>query len=233
MEVLWLEQRAEDVPESNDWFSSNEILRLETLKIPKRRADWRLGRWTAKCAIAECLGMDCGSESLSKIEIVADASGAPRTFVCGNAAEVTISLSHRAKVGACAVTSSIAALGCDLELVESRSESFLVDYFTEQEHVMLAHAGEDRMRMAAILWSAKESALKALGEGLRMDTCSVSVTRIENGENWRRLSVSCDTGEVFEGWWREESGMVRTMVSAPATARPIVITTQAEECVAR
>ena len=177
--------------------------------------------------------MDCDAESLSKIEIVADASGAPRAFISGRAAEVRISLSHRATVGACAVTSSIAALGCDLELVESRSESFLADYFTEQEHVMLALAGKDRMRMAAVLWSAKESALKALGEGLRMDTRSVSVTRIENGESWSRLSVSCDTGEVFQGWWREESRLVRTMVSAPATGRPIIIATQAAECVAR
>lgn len=223
MEVLWLEQRAEDVPESDDWFSSKEILRLAMLKIPKRRTDWRLGRWTAKCAVAVCLGMDCDPESLSKIEIVADISGAPKAFVAGKAAGVTISLSHRARVGACAATTSTAALGCDLELVEMRSEAFLKDYFTDQEQVMLAGAGEDRMRLAAILWSAKESALKALGEGMRMDTRSVSVTRIETGDEWSGLTVSCDTGELFEGWWWEERGMVRTMVSAPATGKPIVL----------
>src|SRR3954452_16948068 len=93
MEVLWLEQRAEDVPETNDWFSSQERLRLDALKIPKRRADWRLGRWTAKCAVAACLGLEAGAYSLSNVEIVADPSGAPRAFVSGQAAAVTISLS--------------------------------------------------------------------------------------------------------------------------------------------
>jgi 4'-phosphopantetheinyl transferase len=222
MEVLWLEQRAEDVPESDAWFSSEEMLRLGALNIAKRRADWRLGRWTAKCAVAKCLGIESNFDSLAKIEIVADASGAPRAFVSGRPSGVAISLSHRAGVGACAATASPATLGCDLELVELRSEAFLADYFTEQEHMMLGHAAENRMRVAAILWSAKESALKALGEGLRADTRSVTVTRIEDGEDWCRLSVSCDTGEWFEGWWREEGEMVRTMVAAPAAEKPIV-----------
>ena len=52
MQVYLIEQREEDVPESNDWLAERERNHVRTLTFLKRRADWRLGRWAAKCAIA-------------------------------------------------------------------------------------------------------------------------------------------------------------------------------------
>ena len=63
------------------------------------------------------------------------------------------------------------ALGCDLEVIEPRSEEFVADYFTTEEQKMVSQAPiADRSKLLALLWSAKESALKALREGLRFDT---------------------------------------------------------------
>jgi 4'-phosphopantetheinyl transferase len=82
MDVFWLEQRMAETPASDEWLSPWEASRLHALKIQKRRADWRLGRWTAKCPVAGLLEI---SEDLASIEISADARGAPTVLVSGEA----------------------------------------------------------------------------------------------------------------------------------------------------
>jgi hypothetical protein len=74
-----------------------------------------------------------------------------------------------------------------------------------------------------VLWSAKESALKALGEGLRLDTRSVSVRLGEyrRGDGWRPLQVDGDGGGTFHGWWSMAGDLVRTIVSSPAPGLPV------------
>jgi len=71
-----------------------------------------------------------------------------------------------------------------------------------------------------LLWSAKESALKALGVGLRADTRSVSLAEppesgcLRNADPiWRRLSMRCAFGEL-PGWWQSSDDFVRTVVGA-------------------
>ena len=220
MDLWWLEQRAVDVPAHDEWLSARERETLATFRFAKRRADWRLGRWTAKQAVAAFFS----NRALSQIEIIARASGAPAVFVSGVLAKTAVSISHREGTAACALAAQ-GVIGCDLEIIEPRSDAFIRDYFTAVEKLALSYA-EEPMRMAAVIWSAKESAFKALGEGLRMDTRSAEVTQVvDGGHGWGPLRVKCDTGEVFEGWWRQGDGMVRTLVSRPAGV-PRLITAQ-------
>src|SRR5215471_6291127 len=165
-----MEQSLSDVPACNEWLAENELRCLERLRISKRRDDWRLGRWTAKRAIATVLGFPSDESSLTDIEVLADSSGAPKVYVGRQPSAVSLSISHRAGVAACALAHSPTPLGCDLELIESRSDAFIGDYFGEKEQAFLAKGkGSDRDRFVTILWSAKESALKALRVGLRVD----------------------------------------------------------------
>ena len=216
MDVSWLEQRFADVPAHDDWLSFAERERLAMLKIPKRRADWRLGRWTAKVAVANLYGTD----RLAQIEIIAHPTGAPTVVLAGEPAGITLSLSHSAGVGACAIVEQ-GRVGCDLEVIEDRSEAFLQDFFSGDELAMFAGSAASIASMATIAWSAKESALKAIREGLRRDTRSVIVERVELQDlsAWRPLTVRCDP-EVFSGWWYEADGLVRTVVASPAPAVP-------------
>jgi len=114
MDVYWLEQSEADVPTADDWLSSNEVVRLIGMRVAKRRADWRLARWTAKCALAIYLKLPDHPQSLQEIEVRPAPSGAPEAFVSNAAVAVTISISHRAGVAACAVAPPGASLGCDL-----------------------------------------------------------------------------------------------------------------------
>ncbi|HEX9112668.1 MAG TPA: hypothetical protein VF845_14405, partial [Terriglobales bacterium] len=94
MNIHWLEQTEADIPAENQWLNANEILRLNAMRIPKRRADWRLGRWTAKHAVAACLNLPTEPSTLADIEIRAASSGAPDVFVGAEPAGIAISLSH-------------------------------------------------------------------------------------------------------------------------------------------
>jgi len=235
MTAYWLEQREADVPTNNDWLNTNESICLDGMRFPKRRADWRLGRWTAKCALSIYLDVSARPDVFRRMEISAASSGAPEAFFDGPA-PVTISLSHRAGVAACVVEAPGVELGCDLESVEPRGDSFVADYFTIEEQSLVAHApAADRLTLIALLWSAKESALKALRTGLRLDTRSVIVIPCATSFDrygWSQLRVRhvADRSagvRVFHGWWQSADQIVRTVVSAPPPDAPIPLTTPA------
>jgi 4'-phosphopantetheinyl transferase len=235
-DVYWLEQTEEDMPVTDDWLSTNEAVFLHGMRFAKRRADWRLGRWTAKLATAIYSGMSMGREGLRRIEILPDPSGVPKVFCDNEPSSLCISLSHRAGMAICALAPSGIELGCDLEFIETRSDSFLTDYFTAEEQEWVAQfAPAARSQLLALLWSAKESALKALHAGLRLDTREVSVSVADFGLSdsgshaWRSLQVCYKNEWIFRGWWQQTGNFVRTVVSAPPPPAPIFLKIRALE----
>ncbi len=221
--VLWLEQSAADVPPGDEWLSAGEAARLAGVRFEKRRQDWRLGRWTAKRTVAAWLCLRESPADLARIEIRTTASGKPEVFLGGQPAPFSISISHSAGVAACAVASGETALGCDLETIERRSGAFVRDYFTAAETAAVEQAAEDARRLlVTLIWSAKESALKALGEGLRQDTRAVEVSADASPDaEWARLQVRHrQAGRVLEGWWKAREGFVRTIVAEPPVGAP-------------
>lgn len=238
-EVYWLRQEQADVPPGIDWLSVAEADVLQGMRFPKRQADWRLGRWTAKRILATYLQHQ---GALSEIEVRPNESGAPQVFLANQPVQVSISLSHAAGAAVCAAAPVGTALGCDLEYIEPRSEAFLADYFTAEEQVRVAGAAaEDRPLISTLLWSAKESALKALGVGLRLDTRSLAVRFAKEGPptgegreacislpaycagTWYPLSVGGGNSKLFHGWWRHSGKFVLTVVADPAPGPPTVL----------
>jgi 4'-phosphopantetheinyl transferase len=228
METYWFEQCYDDVPHTDDWLSEAELACFSRLRIAKRRADWRLGRWTAKRGFAQVLDLPFSHSALSSITITATASGAPTVTIACRLQPVTISVSHRNGRAVCALALGSIALGCDIEVVEAKSAAFVADYFTSEEQDLIARSTQDlHPLLASLLWSAKESALKALQVGLRADTRSVAVDtyalegRLSSNYEWHNLTVrSADAGE-FHGWWRREDNVLHTVVAQPRPRRPI------------
>jgi 4'-phosphopantetheinyl transferase len=219
MSVSCLTQDAADVPADLTWLAPGERERLAGFHVPARRRDWLLGRWTAKRALGARLGAPAAPMPPERIEIRAAEDGAPEPFVDGAPAPWTISLSHRAGRALCAVAPGAAILGCDLERIEPRDAALVADFFAPSEQaVARAAAPADRERLVALLWSAKESALKALRTGLREDPRDVVVTphTPPPGAVWRPLTVvHAPSGRRFAGWWRDAGGWVLTVI-APA-----------------
>ena len=249
MEVYWLEQSEADVPMADDWLSEAESVRLRSLRFAKRHTDWRLGRWTAKCAVAAALKLPDGLPSLKLIEIIPASTGEPEVTIYDSTEKVSISISHSNGIAICAVALGDVALGCDLEAIETRSNAFVADYFTHEEQTLIAQANEEeKILLVSLLWSAKESALKAMHVGLRADTRSVEVTSIDalgpwfkdtaedaasnvrtrdlldaSSTNWRPIQVQC-ADRIFRGWWRHSGKIVQTVVAAAAPTAPIELT---------
>jgi len=226
MEVRWLEQSLADVRAPLDWLSAAEVARLNVMRVPKRRDDWRLGRWTAKQAVAAYLDLPSDAWALAGIEIRPADSGAPEVFLHDGPAAVSISLTHRDGIAACALAPAGIAVGCDLELVEPRGEAFIADYFTAREQELIARTPQpERFRVVALLWSAKESTLKVLRTGLRLDTRDVEVTLADelpksSPENlWRPLR-SLAYEQEYSGWWQIGGDLIRTLMSSTCSAPP-------------
>ena len=206
-----------DVPENDDWLSSGERKVLAGLRFPKRRNDWRLGRWTAKRAISAFLRLDPAAD-ISLIEIRAAADGAPEAFLGDKPAEITISISHAGGRSFCAAGPPGATLGCDIEQLEPRGELFAADFFTPEEIKFANEASpENKTLVDNLIWSAKESVLKALREGLRRDTRDISIRpdSITMPKNiWNLWIGRClQTPREFRGRWRADSQFVYTVTA--------------------
>jgi 4'-phosphopantetheinyl transferase len=272
MKVYWLEQTENDLPKEPppasdtgmlpvpehghgtsargraanpelSWLSARERDQLNTMHFAKRRADWLLGRWTAKLAVAACFSLPTDLRSLTAIELRPAPSGAPEVFLGNRWTPIAISLSHRAGRAICAVSAAPGDLGCDLEVVEPHSDAFIADYFAPEERALVARASAaDRLWLVTLLWSAKESALKALRAGLRLDTQSVIVTPFDrlwnpteigtrsdhaaqraDGQRWQALRVCHLPNQTFLGWWQQSGDLLRTVVAAPPPARPLLL----------
>lgn len=231
-DVSWLEQSAGDVRPDDVWLTNYERCVLNTLRFPKRRADWRLGRWTAKCAISLYANFQYRLEAFQKIEIRAASSGAPVAYIGDRLSSLTISISHRGDTAICGVGDHELEMGCDLELIETRSAAFLADYFTPQEQEQFANTSFVKMPLlSAILWSAKESTLKAVRTGLRLDTRCVGVDPLADAvatRGWLPLRIRYtgyrSVGErLFEGWWQPVGSTVRTFVADRLPNPPMCI----------
>jgi 4'-phosphopantetheinyl transferase len=224
MTIWWLEQTEQDIPTEKEWLSTTESLRVAAMYFPKRRNDWLLGRWTAKRALAAWLGMPHQPSVLSKIEVWAASSGAPEAFIANKPAAASLSLTHRSGRALCALAPAGVRIGCDLEMIEPHSDAFIEDYFTCEEKLRIRNtSAAQRDDVLALFWSAKESALKALHEGLRLDTRSVVVSTGEllDRHGWSPVRVQDDRGANYEGWWQIADGAVRTVVAERSVDPPL------------
>ena len=222
-DVVLARATASAVSADEGWLSPGEAEVQARLRVSKRAADWRLGRWVAKEAVLGALGkagQEGGSPALARaaVEVLAGPGGCPRVRILspGTWPPVSASISHAADTGFAAAAAEAVRLGCDVEEIALRSEEFVSDYFTAEEAAWIRVGGKERHVRANLVWSAKESALKALGEGLRKDTRSVAVEvgEIERpaGDAWRPLKIASVGGDTFAGRWRVADGFVWTVV---------------------
>jgi 4'-phosphopantetheinyl transferase len=198
-----------------------ERSRLDGLRLPKRRADWLVGRTTAKGVVAAALAESFPADWPPRaIEIASEPSGRPyprlaaearpiARFAPGARLPVSVSISHAEGRALCAAALSGAprpdlTLGIDLGRVEPRSAEFVRTFFTDEEQRFVAGAPPpERDLRANLVWCAKEAVLKALGLGLSVDTLELTCLPSPDGADplewqlepadagWRRFVATC------------------------------------------
>jgi 4'-phosphopantetheinyl transferase len=218
---LWHSCGMAGVAAGAEWLAAAEANRFSGIRYTKRRTEALLGRWTAKQTIAAAMGMGDDPADLASVVVRNAADGAPEVFVDDSPVDVAIAMTDRADWAVTAVRHGLDRIGCDLELVEPRSDRFIADYFTPAEQALI-DAG-DRDLLANLMWSAKESSLKVLRTGLRRDTRSAEVSLTPgSGDRWTGLSVTVD-GSKQNGWWIRYGDFVLTVTAAVPIEPPHAI----------
>lgn len=219
--IGWLLGGFGEVPVDDEWLLAEERRTLAGLRLPKRREDWRAGRWVAKHAVGAALEVNA-----SQVEIRAAGDGGPDAWLRGARLPVSVSISHRAGHAASVVADPAAPVGCDLELIEPRDPAFITDWFTDPERAWVAAAAPAAHdELVTVIWSCKESALKAVRSGLRRDPRSMAIsdTGASHG-SWRGLRVDdAVSGDDFCAWWRREGGLVLTVAASALTEPPLLL----------
>jgi 4'-phosphopantetheinyl transferase len=218
--LRWLARGEGHLPADRSWLAGGELARVAGLRYAKRRTEYLVARWTAKETLARSLGLSRDRATLARIEGRNGVTGAPKAYLEERPLDLSISLTDRAGWAVCLVASGGGRVGCDLEMVEPRSQAFVRDYLTDDEQRFAAAAPDDLAGdlVPNLFWSAKESALKVLRTGLRRDTRSVQVTVAEELRpgGWAPLTVRTSEDAVFSGWWARFGDFLLTAVSDSA-----------------
>ena len=223
--MWWLARGEEHLPGDRSWLSWGEADYVDGKRYTKRRTEFLVARWTAKQALARVLSTPLTLAGLRRIEVRHAASGAPVACLDGEPVDLQISLTDRAGWAVCLVGAGSGRLGCDLELVEPRSDAFVRDYLTaaERRYVDAAPDVTARNLAANLVWSAKESGLKVLTTGLRRDTRSVEVTATASVDAWSHLTIRTAEGHEFPGWWRRFGEFILTVAAEEALPAPTAL----------
>jgi 4'-phosphopantetheinyl transferase len=212
----WAEKSLQEIP---SFLSPPELQKLSGLLVPKRRNEWLHGRRAVKLLLFNCFPQLAGSDP-TKVSVLNAPSGAP--FFAdenGKALPIALSLSHRAGWAACAITGQPdLSIGIDLECIEPRADSFVDTFFTEEE-IAVARSldGKQRDLWVTLVWSMKEAVLKALGQGLRLDTRSVRVqppvSFAADEAVWHPVDVTCPQSAPshWSAWFMRQDDLLLTL----------------------
>ena len=217
--------------EASDFLSPSELQKFSAFRFPKRRKEWLLGRWTAKTLVHSIPSYR--HYSLDQIEIRNAPEGAPYLRLPERTAPAEcLTISHSENFALCALTTGLDLhVGIDLEKIEARTETFVLDYFTPLERQLVeTFPAASRATAVTLIWSAKESMLKALGVGLRQDTRSVEVHGLDgllpNSEvygEWQMIQVGEQPASqrIWAAWWQRRGPFVLTLAGYAATSSEI------------
>lgn len=216
------------LPDFGKYLGAQELEVFRRLKIPKRRTEWLAGRVAAK-TLLRASDTRCASRKPAEIQILSNESGAPWVKL-GESVQPfgSLSLSHSNGFLFCAHSSVSMPLGVDLEVIAPRERSFIEDYFTKAEVEQVNILNEETSPLGVnLVWSGKESILKALQSGLRVDTRTVEVQlpqSLGQGLTWSALGTRVSGGKEnsLHLVWRREGDFVLTVCAPEDTLNGLV-----------
>ncbi|WP_457577172.1 4'-phosphopantetheinyl transferase family protein, partial [Desulfomarina sp.] len=176
------------------YLHENELARLDSYRLRKRRLEFFTGRICAKQAVSSYLRLN-GLPSFSgkNTEIVTLKNGCPlvRFHPAGDFVAPHVSISHSKELAAAMASSC--PCGIDLQKIDNKLLRVKEKFCSEQEQKLVSGSKtEDDPEALALLWCAKEAIQKRFGH----DTMPV-FSEIRLQKNARKKNSTCH-------WWRLE-----------------------------
>jgi acyl transferase domain-containing protein/phosphopantetheinyl transferase (holo-ACP synthase) len=164
-----------------------ETQTFESLSPANRRREWLLGRIVAKDAVRELALKISGNQlCAADIEIYSDGYGKPfiAEFYSGDTdLSMHISITHKNGTAIAIASEAMdsVGIGVDLEVANTREQGFEDLVLNEDERKRFATAlSGNRDLVLTKIWSAKEAASKALGNGLSGNPKSLEIVKANN-----------------------------------------------------
>ncbi|MFH1112944.1 MAG: SDR family NAD(P)-dependent oxidoreductase [Pseudomonadota bacterium] len=167
-----------------DLLSEEESREHARKAVPKRAAEWLAGRIALKKSVQRLLAASGGAAPAGRsIRIVQDDQGKPVAELIEQpgvlVGDVSLSHSNGLAVAAAADPRAFAGLGIDVEKVETRSDVWIRDYFSDGE-IRAAGDNSERWLQLTRMWCLKEAVLKAMGTGLSFDLRDICVAGLDD-----------------------------------------------------
>lgn len=163
--------------------SDEERLIYHGYRYDKRKNSYLLGRYCAKQAIAQLIGIN----SLSSFSIC---SGIFRQPIVRNVplSGVMISLSHSENSAAAIAHLDSYPCGIDLEKIAPQHIESIYPMMTNKECELLSPLNLNKIEGLILLWCAKESLTKVLKTGLSLPFSILEIYSIEKKEAYYEVS---------------------------------------------
>jgi 4'-phosphopantetheinyl transferase len=178
---LW-RVRLEEWHEQNDlrtYLTEDEIVRVQRLRIPQKRADFAAARTVLRVLLGAYLGL-----APRQVELAYLPDGKPQLADPEIAATLQFNLSHSGAWMLLAFSSG-KALGVDIERMRSLEGQgwALAQLFSAKERELLAALPQARREAAFIAaWTLKEAVGKADGRGIRAHADTTALLRAGFGQ---------------------------------------------------
>lgn len=223
MPVFWCLHRISDLisevnlTDHSTYLGDQEKAAYQKLRFAKRQNEWLGGRLAAK-RLMQRVDTRWNQKQRNEIEILSEESGAPYLVISGwQGNPGRVSISHSNGYVFCAYSPNEIQMGVDLELIEPRAGEFARDFFTAKEVDQISTLeNTNKILFVTVIWSGKESVLKAISTGLRVDTRSVEVVLpgfYEESTGWSRLGLKSNLTKdnSLSLVWRREGDFVLTV----------------------
>lgn len=153
----------QNLPPALSVLSERENAFFQTLKLPKRKAEWLGGRVALKRLISAYAHVP-----LQTVEVLPQAqSGKPQLLIGGKQSLLPFSITHSQGFAVAALAPHAKFLGIDLEKISPRINAWKQDFFHPTE---LTGEGDAFLTK---LWTQKEAVVKLLGTGLAINSFDV------------------------------------------------------------
>lgn len=164
-----------------EFLTGYELEKFTELAVEKRRIEFLFGRIAVKLLLLKVLKV---ADEFVNYEIINDEAGRPVGYLRFNDQEKIrlnhcISISHRGGSACAAVSIDSSSIGIDVELMELLDSAMYDDYFTEEEILTTSGLSVSTPFTLSLLWSIKESILKAAGKGLMVSARMVEIKRVD------------------------------------------------------